>query len=337
MKKKAAKLTDSRTFYKPFEYPWAFEAFQQSEQMHWLWQEVSMLDDTKDWRHNLNDAEREFLTKLFKFFTQGDLDVSGAYVNTFLPKFKQPEVRMMLTSFAARESIHVAAYAHLVETLGMDDSLYSEFLDYSEMAEKHDYYIQSLQGDDIPAQIATISAFTEGMQLFSSFVMLLNFTRNGKMRGMGQIIAWSINDETLHTESMTKLFRVYMLENKKLWTDKLKKKIYTIAKTMVDQEDAFIDLAFGQVEQEKLTRDEVKLYIRYICDRRLIALGMKGIFGIKTNPLPWVDAMLGVTHTNFFENKSVDYAKGATSGTWGDVWAQDEDSIQLQEASAYDK
>jgi len=279
-----------------------------------------MLEDTKDWRHNLSESEKEFLTKLFRFFTQGDLDVSGAYVNTFLPRFKQPEVRMMLASFAARESIHVAAYAHLVETLGMPETLYNEFLEYQEMAEKHDFYIQSLEGDDLPAQIATISAFTEGMQLFSSFVMLLNFTRNGKMKGMGQIIAWSIADETLHTESMTKLFRTYMVENKKLWTDKLKKKIYEIAKTMVDQEDKFIDLPFGRCEQQNLSRQDVKEYIRYICDRRLISLGMKGIHGVKTNPLPWVDAMLGVTHTNFFENKSVDYAKGAITGNWEEVW-----------------
>lgn len=333
MAKKKVKITDSRTFYKPFQYPWAFEAFQASEQMHWLWTEVPMLEDTKDWRHNLSEGEKEFLTKLFRFFTQGDLDVSGAYVNTFLPRFKQPEVRMMLSSFAAREAIHVAAYAHLVETLGMPETIYNEFLEYQEMAEKHEFYQETLNGDDLPAQIATISAFTEGMQLFSSFVMLLNFTRNGKMKGMGQIIAWSIADETLHTESMTKLFRTYMVENKKLWTDKLKKKIYEIAKTMVDQEDKFIDLAFGQCEQQNLSRQDVKEYIRYICDRRLISLGMKGIHGVKTNPLPWVDAMLGVTHTNFFENKSVDYAKGALTGDWDEIWGG---SRHIKEVSAYD-
>jgi ribonucleoside-diphosphate reductase beta chain len=314
------KLTDTRNFYKPFNYPWAYDAFVQSEQMHWLWTEVSMLEDTKDWRNRLSSEEQEFLTKIFRFFTQGDIDVSGAYVNNYLPVFPQPEIRMMLSSFAAREAIHVAAYSHLIETLGMPESTYNEFLEYAEMAEKHDYF-KDLQGDDdLPAQIAGFSAFTEGMQLFSSFIMLLNFTRHGKMRGMGQIIAWSIADETLHTESMIKLFRTYVQENRGCWNDELKAKIYAIAEKMVYLEDQFIDLAFGVSEMENLTRDEVKHYIRYICDRRLIALGMKGIFKVKQNPLEWVDGMLGVTHTNFFENKSVDYAKGALSGGWGDVW-----------------
>jgi ribonucleoside-diphosphate reductase beta chain len=321
---KKLKLTDARDFYKPFNYPWAFDAFVSSEQMHWLWTEVPMLEDTKDWRNRLSKDEQEFLTKIFRFFTQGDIDVSGAYVNNYLPVFPQPEIRMMLSSFAAREAIHVAAYSHLIETLGMPESTYNEFLEYAEMAEKHDYF-KDLQGDeDLPAQIAGFSAFTEGMQLFSSFIMLLNFTRHGKMRGMGQIIAWSIADETLHTESMIKLFRTYVQENRSVWNDELKAKIYSIAEKMVDLEDQFIDLAFGVSEMENLTKDEVKQYIRYICDRRLIALGMKGIFKVKQNPLEWVDGMLGVTHTNFFENKSVDYAKGALTGDWGEIWGSTE-------------
>lgn len=320
MPKRKPKLTDARDYYKPFNYPWAYDAFQASEQMHWLWTEVPMLEDTKDWRHRLNDGEKDFLTKIFRFFTQGDIDVSGAYVNNYLPHFPQPEVRMMLSSFAAREAIHVAAYSHLIETLGMPESTYNEFLEYEEMVEKHDFFQELQKDENLPAQIAGFSAFTEGMQLFSSFVMLLNFARHGKMKGMGQIIAWSIADETLHTESMIKLFRTYVQENRGLWNDETKKMIYTTAEKMVELEDKFIGLAFGVNQMEGLTPIEVKQYIRYICDRRLIALGMKGIFKVKTNPLPWVDGMLGVTHTNFFENKVVDYAKGALSGDWAEVW-----------------
>ena len=314
-------LLDERNYFKPFTYPWAYEAFMQSEQMHWLWTEVPMLEDVKDYNQKLTESEKDFLTKILRFFTQGDIDVSGAYVNTYLPRFKQPEVRMMLSSFAAREAVHIAAYSHLIETLGLPESIYNEFLQYEAMAAKHHFFNDvSEDKKDLAAQIAAFSAFTEGMQLFSSFVMLLNFTRNGTMKGMGQIIAWSIADETLHTESMTRIFREYIQENPELWTDELKRKIYTIAEKMVELEDAFIDLAFGVSEMKRLTRGEVRDYIRYIADRRLIGLGMKGIFGVKKNPLPWVDAMLGVSHTNFFENRVVDYAKGALTGDWGEVW-----------------
>jgi len=229
-----------------------------------------------------------------------------------------------LSSFAAREAIHIAAYSHLIETIGMPEATYNEFLQYEAMKEKHEYFTNFSEKDEnsIAQQIAAFSAFTEGMQLFSSFVMLLNFARNGKMKGMGQIIAWSISDETLHAESMIKLFREFISENKHIWTDQLKSEIYTIATKMVELEDKFVDLAFAMGDMERLTKDEVKQYIRYIADRRLIMLGLKGIFKVKKNPLDWVDGMLGVTHSNFFEQKVTDYAKGALSGDWSSVWAE---------------
>jgi ribonucleoside-diphosphate reductase beta chain len=286
-----------------------------------------MAEDVKDWKKKLTAEEKQFLTHIFRFFTQGDIDVAGGYIKNYLPYFKQPEVRMMLLGFAAREALHVAAYSHLIETLGLPDTTYNEFLAYQEMKDKHDYVldISDKNGDlqSTATHIAVFSAFTEGMQLFSSFIMLLNFPRMGKMRGMGQIITWSIVDETQHAESMIKLFRTFIQENNEIWNDELKSKIYTIAERMVELEDKFIDLAFGISHMEGLTSEEVKKYIRYIADRRLISLGLKGIFKVKKNPLPWVEEMINApTHTNFFENRATDYAKGATKGDWADVWGK---------------
>lgn len=325
MKKEELLLTDERTYFKPFNYPWAYEAWLKHEQSHWLHTEVPMLEDVKDWKKKLTDEERYFLTNIFRFFTQGDIDVAGGYVKNYLPYFPQPEVRMMLMGFAAREALHIAAYSHLIETVGMPESTYSEFLEYQEMKEKHDYVlgISSKNGDrsSTAKHIAVFSAFTEGMQLFSSFIMLLNFPRHGKMKGMGQIVTWSIVDETMHAESMIKLFRTYVEENRDIWTDELKENIYSIAEKMVELEDKFIDLTFSMGTMEDLDAENVKKYIRYIADRRLISLGMKGLFKVKRNPLPWVEAMINApTHTNFFENRSTDYAKGAMVGKWDDVW-----------------
>ncbi len=327
IKKQQARLTDERTSFKPFAYPWAYEKWLQHEQSHWLHTEVPMLEDVKDWKNKLSENEKNFLTHIFRFFTQGDIDVAGGYVNNYLPYFPQPEVRMMLLGFAAREALHIAAYSHLIETLGMPDTTYSEFLEYEAMREKHNYVLNiSSQNDDAAStatHIAVFSAFTEGMQLFSSFIMLLNFARQGKMRGMGQIITWSIVDETQHAESMIKLFRTYIEENKEIWNDDLKSRIYTIAERMVELEDKFIDLAFDMGGINNLTSEEVKTYIRYIADRRLISLGLKGVFKVKKNPLPWVEEMINApTHTNFFENRATDYSKGALSGNWESVWGK---------------
>ena len=284
-----------------------------------------MIEDVNDWKKRLTDSEKHFLTNIFRFFTQGDIDVAGGYVKNYLPYFPQPEIRMMLMGFAAREALHVAAYSHLIETLGMPETTYQEFLEYDSMRAKHDYFTDLSNANGTPESVATniaaFSAFTEGMQLFSSFIMLLNFPRHGKMKGMGQIVTWSIVDETMHAESMIKLFRTYVEENRELWNDELKSSIYTIAERMVELEDKFIELSFSMGEMQDLTEEDVKKYIRYICDRRLISLGLKGIFKVKKNPLPWVEEMINApTHTNFFENRATDYAKGALSGKWDDVW-----------------
>jgi ribonucleoside-diphosphate reductase beta chain len=122
---------------------------------------------------------------------------------------------------------------------------------------------------------------------------------------------------------MTKLFRTYIEENKEIWNDELKGELYTVATRMVELEDKFIDLAFQMGEMQRLTSEDVKQYIRYIADRRLISLGLKGVFKVKKNPLPWVEEMVNSpVHGNFFENRVTDYAKGALSGTWDDVWGK---------------
>jgi ribonucleoside-diphosphate reductase beta chain len=320
------KLTDTRNTFKPFAFPWAFDFYQQSEQMHWIPTELDMNEDVDDWNNKLSASEKENINHILRFFTQGDIDVAGAYITKYLPVFKQPELRMMLSSFAAREAVHIHAYSHLIETLGMPETTYSKFLEYEEMKDKHDYVQSFIDSEDkspeaLAEQIAVFSAFTEGLQLFGSFVILLNYTRFGRMKRMGQIIGWSIKDESLHAEAMIKVFRTYIEQNRRIWNDDLKKKIYNACRSMVDLEDRFIDLAFSSGEVNGLTSKDVKLYIRYLADRRLLGLGLKPNYGVKSNPLPWVEELINLPkHTNFFENKEIEYSKGTLTGSWKGVW-----------------
>ncbi|MGZ8924428.1 MAG: ribonucleotide-diphosphate reductase subunit beta [Nitrososphaeraceae archaeon] len=327
MTKNKPKLTDSRAAFKPFIHDWAYALWLKHESVHWIHSVVPMQQDIKDYKQNLTKPQQKFLTQIFRLFTQGDIDVAGAYVDNYLPVFPQPEIRMMLLGFASREAVHIAAYSHLLETLGFDDSVYNEFLQYEEMAAKHEFFkeITGTDSNQIVQQMCAVSAFTEGMQLFSSFVMLLNFGRNNLMPGMTKIVTWSVIDESLHLEGMTRLFREFIKENRDIWTADLKKQLYSIAERMVELEDGFINLAYGVMDGSEfnlpLLKKDMHQYIRYIADRRLIALGLKGIFKQKKNPLNWVDEMLVLpSHSNFFEQEESSYSKGALTGSWSDVW-----------------
>ena len=317
-------LLTANPVYKPFRYPWAYEAWLTQQRVHWLPEEVPLADDVKDWHRNLEAGERNLLTQIFRFFTQADVEVNNCYMKHYSRVFKPTEVLMMLSAFSNIETIHVAAYSHLLDTVGMPEIEYTAFLKYKEMKDKYDY-MQTFSVDsnhEIAKTMAAFGAFTEGLQLFASFAILLNFPRFGKMKGMGQIVTWSVRDESLHCQSIIKLFRTFVQENPDIWTEELKRDIYISCATIVNHEDAFITLAFEQGEIEGLSAAEVKAYIRYIADRRLIELGLNQIYKVEKNPLPWLDEMLNaVEHANFFENRATEYSKASTIGTWEEAFA----------------
>lgn len=316
-------LLDHPPIYRPMSYPWAFEAWKTQQQIHWIVDEIPMGEDVADWQNRLTDGEKNLLTQIFRFFTQADVDVNGAYMKHYSQVFQPTEVLMMLAAFSNIETIHVHAYSHLLDTMGMPETEYSAFMEYEQMRAKHDYFqtFNVSSKRDIAKTLAAFGAFTEGMQLFASFAILLNFPRHNRLRGMGQVIAWSSRDETLHCLSIIRLFRTFIEENPEVWDDALRSEIYDICHTTVSHEDAFIDLAFEQGPVYGLTPDQVKNYIRFIADRRLTQLGLEERYGIERNPLPWIDDMLNaVEHSNFFEARSTEYSRASTQGTWEEAF-----------------
>ncbi len=316
-------LLNASPVYKPFSYPWAHEAWHTQQKIHWLPEEVPLADDVKDWKYSLNAGEKHLLTQIFRFFTQADIEVNNCYMKHYSQVFQPTEVQMMLGAFSNMETIHIAAYSHLLDTVGMPEVEYQAFLKYKEMKDKYDF-MQKFgvsTKEDIATTLAVFGGFTEGLQLFGSFAILMNFPRFNKMKGMGQIVTWSARDETLHTDSIIKLFKTFVSENPEVWNEKLRSRLYEACATIVHFEDAFIDLAFEVGDVPGLTARDVKKYIRYIADRRLIQLGLNEIYLVEENPLPWMDEMLnGVEHANFFENRVTEYTKAATTGSWEEVF-----------------
>jgi ribonucleoside-diphosphate reductase beta chain len=324
--------------YKPFRYPWAHEFWKRQQQIHWMPEEVPLGEDVKDWASKLSDQERNLLTQIFRFFTQSDIEVNDNYMERYARVFKPTEIKMMLSAFSNIETIHVAAYALLLETIGMPESEFGAFLEYEAMRNKHDYMGQfGVESDaDILRTVAMFGAFTEGLQLFASFAMLMNFPRFNKMKGMGQIVSWSVRDESLHCEGMIKLFHAFAKETDAL-TQSVKDDIIGCCEHVVKLEDKFIDLAFEMGPVQGMTPDDIKAYIRYIADWRLGQLGLPKLYGAKDHPIPWLTAILnGVEHANFFEARATEYSKGATRGEWhgsDGVWGAFDEMMTRRKAA----
>ena len=325
VKKKGGGLMEFSETFKPFHYPWAVELTTRHEKVHWIEDELDLSEDVADWKSGkMSTIEKEYVTNILRLFTQSDVAVGQNYFDQFIPKFKNNEVRNMLGSFATREGIHQRAYALLNETLGLSDAEYHAFLEYTEMTDKLDFMMESDPNTVKGLGLALAkSVFNEGVALFASFVMLLNFQRFGKMKGMGKVVEWSIRDESIHVEGIAKLFKAYCAEHPRIVDDAFKAEIYEMARVAVKLEDKFVELAYKMGEIEGLDMSEVKTYIRYITDRRLLQLGLKTNFKVKENPLPWLEWVLnGADHTNFFENRVTEYEVAGLQGKWDDVYEE---------------
>lgn len=307
-----------REFYRPFDKPKYFEFFQKQNQAHWLPTEVPMESDISDYRYKISDEERHLIIQILRFFTQGDIEVNNNYNTKLIPAFPKPEIKMMLSAFAAMESVHVWAYSYLNDSLGLPESEYSAFLNYESMKRKydyiHDFKVETVE--DLAMNLAVFGAFLEGVSLFSSFAILMNFPRLGKLRGVGQIVTWSARDESLHSEGVCQLFRDVIEENRSLWNESFRQKLYKACDDMVKLEDAFIDTSFSMGAVPGLAPEDVKQYIRFIADKRLQQLGLEKIYNVG-NSLLWMDTMMNAKeHANFFENRATEYAKGAVVSDW---------------------
>jgi ribonucleoside-diphosphate reductase beta chain len=316
-------LLTPRPTYAPFEYEQAYKYWELQQQSHWLHTEIAMASDINDWKMTLTDSERYVVGQILKGFTQSEVFIQEYWSQMVCKWFKKPEIQMMAAAFASMESVHAVSYAYLNQSLGLED--FSAFLHEPTAKAKIDRLIttKGKSKQEIARSLAIFSGFNEGVNLFSSFAILLNFSRFNKMKGVGQIIKFSIKDESLHSDAGCWLFRTLIGENPDVWDDELKKSIYEAAKLTVELEDNFIDKAFELGDIEGLTSKDVKAFIRHRCNTKLTDLGLKtnwkNVDKDALKRMAWFDVLSsGTSHSDFFASRVSDYSKGTIdfSGIW---------------------
>lgn len=316
-------LLTPRPTYAPFEYDQAYKYWELQQQSHWLHSEISMASDINDWKMNLTETEKHVIGHILKGFTQSEVFIQEYWGQMVGNWFKKPEIQMMAATFSAFESIHAVSYAYLNQSLGLED--FDSFLHEPTAKAKIDRLI-STKGktkEEIARSLAIFSAFNEGVNLFSSFAILLNFSRFNKLKGVGQIIAFSIKDESLHSDAGCWLFRTLIDEFPELMTDELKEEIYDAARLTVELEDAFISKAFEVGPIEGIDVHDLKNFIRFRTNTKLNDLGLKKLWKKLDKEalerMSWFDIMsAGVSHADFFAQRVDSYAKGNVD--FSNIW-----------------
>ena len=315
-------LLNERVVYKPFEYPEAHSFWLKQQQAHWIHTEVPMANDVTDWNSNLKDHEKNVIGGILKGFAQTETVVNDYWTGLVTKWFRKPEVIMMATTFGAFETIHAEAYSLLNEQLGLDN--FAEFLEDESTAAKIESLMEVRDGHngetdyhEVARSLAIFSAFTEGVNLFSSFAVLLSFKMRNKLKGVGQIVEWSVRDESLHSNAGCWLFKTLMEEHPELKTDRLITEIREAAQAAMDLEFNFIDKIFEMGDLENLTKDELKNFIKHRVNTKMGDLGLKPLVpsseidqgALKT--MLWFDSVIaGKQHTDFFAGRVTNYSKG---------------------------
>lgn len=310
-------LLETSKTYSPI-YGEFVEITKRHEEAHWHEGEAKLQQDVEQWKTGvITEGEKYFVNSILRLFTQSDVAVGSDYYDNLIPVFKNNEARNMLGSFAGREGVHQRAYALLNDTLGFGEGFYEEFLQYREMKDKMEFMLDMKHDTKYNIGLSLgKQVLVEGVCLFAMFAMLLNFPRFGKMMGMSDINQWSIRDESIHVFGLSRLFSVFCKENPEIVTDQFKKDIYEAARQVVKLEEAFIDLVFAKGGVEGISKEDVKQYVRSVCDYRMQQLGFKAQFEAK-NPFDWLDWITSNQMIeNFFETNTVGYSKNAMVGSY---------------------
>ena len=317
-----SKLTEPRHFYKPFEYPQAFEYYKNQHRAHWLADEVPLASDLNDWRLNLNESEKNLIGNILKSFAQTEVHVNDYWSSKISQWFPKPEVVAMASSFGAFEAIHAEAYARLNDELGLDN--FQAFMEDEASRNKIERLLETPSEtlEEKALALAIFSAFTEGVNLFSSFAILMSFQLRNMLKGTGQIVEWSVRDESLHSQAGCWLFRTLMQESPELDTVEMRNNVIEACNLSVKLEFDFIDKAFEMGEIEGLNKDQLKNFIKARANDKMKELGYNPVYNdidpTLLKQMEWFGHLTsGKTHQDFFANRVTDYSK--STGDWSDL------------------
>jgi ribonucleoside-diphosphate reductase beta chain len=315
-------ITEVRNFYKPFEYQQAFDFYKDQHRVHWLADEVPLASDLGDWKGKLTESEKNLIGNILKSFAQTEVHVNDYWSTKVSIWFPKPEIQAMARVFADFESIHAEAYARLNEELGLDD--FQAFLEDETSKAKIERLIET-PGETLEERalsLAIFSAFTEGVNLFSSFAILMSFQLRNLMKGTGQIVEWSVRDESLHSKAGCWLFRTLLEEQPELNSNKLRDAVIEACQIAVQLEFDFIDKAFEMGDVDGLNVNQLKNFIKARANEKMMELGYKAIYNdIDPNLLKQIEwfghLTSGKTHQDFFAGRNTSYSK--STGDWSDL------------------
>ena len=321
-----SRIREERLNFMPFEYQWAYDYWFNQQNAHWMFQEINMQKDIKDWHEELSEDEKKIIGNILKGFAQTETAVNDIWTQKVTAWFPVPEIKMMAVTFGSFETIHARAYAYLNEILGLDD--FEAFMEDDATMARLEQLINipiDSSTKDIAKALALFSACAEGVSLFSQFAILLSFRQKNLLKGISQQMIYSCRDESLHSEAGCKLFRELIKENPEIDTPEFRSEIKDAFDLFIEKELDYLDSIFGDQALTTITKEDLIEFIFDRANKKLRELGITNEDLYEVNKdnlknLEWFYPMIsGTQSTDFFDNKETGYSKA------GQDWNSGED------------
>ncbi|WGH24509.1 ribonucleoside diphosphate reductase small subunit [Acinetobacter phage EAb13] len=316
------KLTDKRPYYKPFTYPWAYQYAEEHRRMNWTKEEVrSLHEDIMDW-HSLSEERRKPLELLLLYFTQADWDIGDSYVENLFRWYKMPELRMGLIRTVDREATHVDNYDLLPDQFGIPHRNYKALMDIDAIYDQHEFMVAKTEGDTVEDRLMILTKHIcgEGISIYGIFLMLLNESRFGRMKCLGQeIVSWSARDENQHVAFLTKIFRTELEENPEVDLEHVRQVVIALIRLAVERAIAMAKTVLSYGPLEDLDLDQIAYFLMQLANVRVkrMGLGIESIYDVDAIVrLDWAGALFRGSLDNFFETAGTNYQIGALVGDW---------------------
>jgi ribonucleoside-diphosphate reductase beta chain len=311
----------------PFKYKWAWEKYLAGCANHWMPQEINMTRDIALWKdpNGLTEDERRIIMRNLGFFVTAD---SLAANNIVLGTYRQitaPECRQYLLRQAFEEAIHTHAYQYIVESLGLDQAeIFNAYHEVKSIRDKDEFLIPFIDVLTDPSfktgtpendqkllrSLIVFACIMEGLFFYVGFTQILAMGRQNKMTGAAEQYQYILRDESLHCNFGIDMINQIKLENPHLWTPEFKEELRGLFEKAVELEYRYAEDTMPRGVLG-LNAPMFKGYLRYICNRRCMQIGLEAMFPNEENPFPWMSEMIDLKkERNFFETRVIEYQTG---------------------------
>lgn len=303
---------------RPMQYPVFFEMFKDGIKNTWTVEEVDFSTDLVDLRSRLTPAEIHLIQRLVAFFATGDSIVSNNLVLNLYKHINSPEARLYLSRQLYEEAVHVQFYLTLLDNYVPDPdaraAAFAAVENIPSITKKAQFcmrWMDSIQKLDelrtpeeqkqFVLNLICFAGCIEGLFFFAAFAYVYFLRSRGLLNGLAAGTNWVFRDESCHLEFAFEVVNVVRTQHPELFDAALEADVVEMMKDAVECELQFAeDLLSGGVAG--LSVREMRQYLEYVADSRVVRLGMKPIFGSK-NPFAFMELQDVQELANFFERR----------------------------------